>query len=321
MSMSAIAPPLDIPVRNRLGETADWYWRGYRIRYRCIRPTRPEPQTIPLLLIHGFGAASGHWRGNLEPLGRERAVYALDLLGFGESDQPFCRYGPRLWSELVHDFWRAHLSRPAVLVGNSLGSVVAMTTAARFPETSAGLIWINLPDVSLQLSDRQVQRQHRFRALSEPLLWLASHPLLIEPILRYARLPRRMQRWLRLAYHPECRDRVDPELVELLSQPAGRRDAGRALRAMTRFVSQVPPRWRARRLLAQLDRPTLLIWGDRDRLVPPQLARPCQHLHPNLQLELLPAMGHCPQDEAPERINPLVEDWVRRLEQSAGTLQ
>lgn len=317
--MIAIASAPDIPVGSSLGNTADWYWRGHRIRYRCCLPAQPHPEALPLLLLHGFGAASGHWRGNLEPLSRQRPVYALDLLGFGESDQPFCRYGPRLWSELVHDFWRSHLNRPAILIGNSLGSVVAMTTAARFPETITGLIWINLPDLSLRLSDRQLQRQHRWQRVSDRLLWLASHPLLIEPILRYARPPRRMQRWLKLAYHPERGDRVDPELVELLSQPAGRRDAGRALRAMTRFVNQVPPRWRARRLLSQLDLPTLLIWGERDRLVPVHLAQACSDLHRNLTLIRLPELGHCPQDEDPDCLNPLVEDWVSHLERQTGT--
>jgi len=69
-----------------------------------------------VVLIHGFGASSGHWRHNLPELGKHFSTYAIDLLGFGSSDKPCSQlrgetaragavaYGFDLWAEQVADF-------------------------------------------------------------------------------------------------------------------------------------------------------------------------------------------------------------------------
>ncbi|MFN4195824.1 MAG: alpha/beta fold hydrolase, partial [Thermosynechococcus sp.] len=60
-----------------------WHWQGYPILYR-----HQGMQGMPLLLIHGFGASSLHWRKNIPVLAAHHSVYAIDLLGFGGSAKP-----------------------------------------------------------------------------------------------------------------------------------------------------------------------------------------------------------------------------------------
>ena len=94
-----------------------------------------------VLLIHGFGANTNHWRFNQPVLAELLPTYAIDLLGFGRSDQPRARlkdesvsadavhYGFDLWGQQVADFCRQVIDRPVRLVGNSIGGVVALRAA------------------------------------------------------------------------------------------------------------------------------------------------------------------------------------------------
>ena len=111
-----------------------WNWNGFKI---CWSVTG-EDNEIPIIFLHGFGANRKHWRNNLEYFGKRNfASYSLDLIGFGDSDQPGIRQIGKLdneiWSNQVKDFI-AQVIRPknsgkVILIGNSLGSLVALTCA------------------------------------------------------------------------------------------------------------------------------------------------------------------------------------------------
>ena len=109
-----------------------------------------------VLLIHGFGANTNHWRFNQSVLAELLPTYAIDLLGFGRSDQPRARlkdepvsadavhYGFDLWGQQVADFCNAVVQRPVLLVGNSIGG--AALRAAQLRETAAvALCWSTAP--------------------------------------------------------------------------------------------------------------------------------------------------------------------------------
>ncbi len=102
--------------------------RGWQTRYTYIRPTQENRQTTPLVLLHGFGASIGHWRHNLEVLGEQHTVYALDMLGFGASEKAPVNYSIELWVEQVYDFWKAFIRQPVILIGNSNGSLYSSTS-------------------------------------------------------------------------------------------------------------------------------------------------------------------------------------------------
>ncbi|MEL7333814.1 MAG: alpha/beta fold hydrolase, partial [Cyanobacteria bacterium J06560_2] len=82
-SSSSTASPVAAPPQPYTGEKLTWDWRGYDIKYVAYG------EGPPIVLIHGFGASIGHWRKNIPVLAAAgHRVYALDLLGFGDSDKP-----------------------------------------------------------------------------------------------------------------------------------------------------------------------------------------------------------------------------------------
>ena len=128
-----------------------WNWNGFKI---CWSVTGEENE-IPIIFLHGFGASRKHWRNNLEYFAKKNfASYSLDLIGFGDSDQPGIRQIGKLnneiWCNQVKDFItqviRPKNSRKVILIGNSLGSLVALKCAVSLEDQIASVIASPLPD-------------------------------------------------------------------------------------------------------------------------------------------------------------------------------
>ena len=137
--------------QQRIGSQRDWVWRGWQTRYTYFRSVQTDNAlSTPVMLLHGFGTSIGHWRHNLEVLGQQHTVYALDMLGFGASRKACADYKIDLWVNQVYEFWQTFIRQPMVLVGNSIGSLVCLAAAAAHPEMVKGIVLINLPDLSLR---------------------------------------------------------------------------------------------------------------------------------------------------------------------------
>ena len=262
----------------------------------------------PLVLIHGFGAASGHWRHNAAELAAAGwCVYAIDLLGFGDSSQPghhrHRHLDNRLWARQLQGFLEEVVQAPAVLVGNSLGSLVALTCAVFFPRWVLGVVAAPLPDPSLLMPvARRRGRWRRTLKRHGVVVLCRLLPLeLLVPLI--ARTPL-LDLGLRSAYTTP--DAVDRELRRLVARPALR----------PRAATAAP-------LLERMQQPLLVLWGSEDRLVPPQVRHRLPAHKPDLELEVLAGLGHCLHDEQPEQFNRRLLAWLhqRRPAQSgqAGT--
>lgn len=265
-----------------------------------------------LVLIHGFGAASGHWRHNAAGLARAGwCVYAIDLLGFGASSQPGHHHRSpldnRLWARQLQAFLEEVVEAPAVLVGNSLGSLVALTCAVFFPAWVQAVVAAPLPDPTLLMPLRRRRPRWRRRLGRHGVVWLCRLlPLeLLVPLI--ARTP-----LLSLGLHSAYSDpqAVDGELRRLVAQPARRSGAARALRAMSIGMALRPRAATAAPLLERMEQPLLVLWGSEDRLVPVQISERLRVHKPDLQLNLLPRLGHCPHDERPALFNQTVLQWL-----------
>ncbi|MGB7440301.1 MAG: alpha/beta fold hydrolase, partial [Coleofasciculaceae cyanobacterium] len=172
--------------QQRVGSQRDWVWRGWQTRYTYFRaPLTTEKMATPVMLLHGFGASIGHWRNNLEAIGQYHTVYALDLLGFGASRKAEADYRINLWVDQIYDFWQTFVGQPIILVGNSIGSLVCLTAAARYPEMVKGLAMISLPDFA--------QREEAIPAFLRPIVstveGLVASPLLLKSIFYLVRRP------------------------------------------------------------------------------------------------------------------------------------
>ena len=275
-----------------------------------------EANAPALVLVHGFAAGSGHWRHNAAVLAAAGwRVYGIDLIGFGASSQPALRLDNRLWARQLQAFLEQVVQAPAVLVGHSLGGLVALSCAVFFPKLVRGVVAAPLPDPALMLASSNTSRPPRRRPWRRRLQrWLVTLlcrllPLeLLVPLIAHSPL---LDLGIQSAYSEAVIG--DRDLHRLIARPARRPGAVRALRAMSIAMALRPHGATAPALLQRLGLPLLLIWGQRDRLVPVQVAQQVRRLRPELPLTLLPGSGHCPHDEHADAFNAALLKWLGQL--------
>lgn len=295
--------------QERVGNQRDWVWQGWQTRYSYLRAKKnlASSEYPPIIFIHGFGASIEHWRHNLPVIAQKHTVYAIDLLGFGASRKADIDYSAALWTEQVHDFWQTFISTPVILVGNSIGSLVALNTTATYPEMVRGLVMISLPDVSV--------REDMLPPLMSPLVTaienLFASPFLIKSILKLVRRPNIIRKWAAIAY--PNKEAVTDELVEILSSPAYDQGSEQTLFRLSRSIRKASFAKSVRDLLPPIEVPMLLIWGLQDKMIPAKQARAIASLNTRLKLIELENAGHCPHDEYPEIFNLLLLDWLQSL--------
>lgn len=284
-----------------------WLWQGFSICYQTQGEAGPA-----VVLVHGFGASWGHWRQNIPVLAQSCRVFALDLLGFGGSAKPNPNhpgYTFETWGQQIVDFCREVVGSPAVLIGNSVGCIAAMQAAVLAPELVQSVALLNC---SLRLlHDRRRAQQPWFKQIGAPVL---QNLLSIQPLghsfFRLLAKPNTVRKILLQAYaNPAA---VTDELVEILMAPAADPGAADVFIAFTRYSQGPLPE----DLLAVLPCPALLVWGEADPWEPVALGRKLADFPAVQNFVALPGVGHCPQDEAPAQVNPILQDWIWQSQQA-----
>lgn len=300
---------------------SSWCWRGHHVAWTCS--TAPETDGPAAVLIHGFGASIGHWRHNLPALATHCQVYALDLLGFGGSDKPRSRlegeeeapgdvrYCFDLWAAQVADFVTTIVlsagPRDIHLIGNSIGGVVALTAARLLVERNLPPAQVVLIDCAQRtLDQKRVAELPPWERAGRPLLRaLVRERWLLAPLFRLLARPQVVRRVLGQAYPSGAN--LDEELVALLLRPA--RDPG-AVESFRGFVNLFDDHL-APDLMEDLPVPVRMLWGADDPWEDPAEAASWAKLLPCIrELRVLPGLGHCPHDEAPELVNPILLEWL-----------
>ena len=264
---------------------------------------REKTAPFAVLLIHGFGANTQHWRFNQPVLAELVPTYAIDLLGFGRSDQPRARlkdeaeqegsvhYGFDLWGQQVADFCREVIGRPVLLVGNSIGGVVALRAAQLLQDQCRGVVLIDC--AQRLMDDKQLATQPAWMAWIRPLLKaMVRHRWLSTVLFRNAARPGVIRSVLKQAY--PSGNNIDNALVELLYQPTQRDGAAEAFRGFINlFDDHLAPD-----LMNNLSAPVHLIWGEKDPWEPlAEAQRWANSLSCVQSITVIPGAGHCPHDE------------------------
>ncbi|NJK36980.1 MAG: alpha/beta fold hydrolase [Oscillatoriales cyanobacterium SM2_3_0] len=279
-----------------------WMWKGFSICYQQEGDTGPA-----VVLIHGFGASWGHWRKNIPVLATQCRVYALDLLGFGGSAKPVpdgtISYTFETWGEQIVDFCREIVGNPVFLVGNSIGCIAAMQAAVMAPDQVIELALINC---SLRLlHERKRAEIPWYRSFGAGIAQkVLSQRWISQLFFQQIATPRSVRKILQQAYRrPEA---VTDELVDMLLLPAKEPSAVDVFMAFTGYSQGPLPE----DLLPILSCPAILLWGTADPWEPIELGRAYGQFDTVKQFIPLEGAGHCPQDEAPELVNPILLEWI-----------
>lgn len=249
----------------------------------------------PIVFLHGRGHAATTWSRFLPPLAAQRRTVAIDLPGFGHSAaRPWTGGGPDAGLAFFVDPVDAALrdleiDRP-VLVGHSLGGLVALAIALRGRADPAALVLIDAMGLA-----RAVHARAR---------------------LYYRADPERLARWQRpLRLAAEALGGAPPSLPEalrreLLEVRGGRRDGARAFEAMCPLVGNAFHLDEA--ALARVAAPALLVWGARDEAFPLEVAERAARVMPDAVLHVVDG-GHSPHLERPAEVLATIQEFLVRL--------
>jgi pimeloyl-ACP methyl ester carboxylesterase len=263
---------------------------GLRIRY--LR-TGAGPH---LILLHGFGSSIYTWQDVIPDLSRDHDVVALDLPGFGASDQPPDLAFGRLPRSVLGLMDALGIPR-AILVGNSLGGATAVGVTLGHPERVEKLVLVDSAGYNLAAGDRPF------------FVRLAGSPA--GPLLE--RLPLRrflVRRALRQVFHDE--GLVSPERVEEYLAPIARPGALASLRSLNASGTDLAASFADR--IRDVSVPTLIVWGREDRWIPLEQGRRFEAAIRGSRLVVIPECGHMPQEERPAELLATVRPFLAAAE-------
>ena len=295
--------------------TRAWDWRGHRVSYERVAAANADDARPPLCIVHGFGACARHFHSLTTALARQGyTIFVPDLLGFGASAKPPLSYTPTLWAEQVTAFLDEVVQSPAVLLGNSIGSQVAVIVASTAPERVAGLALLN---VAGGMNQKNLYGDDPTLAALAPVFGVVEWLLRTPPIARFLFNAFRSKGNVRQILEQQVYkrpQRVSDELVETLYAPSS--DEGALAVFVQVFVGDPGPR--PEPLAAALDVPIKVIWGELDAWTPVNgtVARAFRQLaesKPHVEFNTIPNCGHVPYDDAPEDVVALLLPWLARL--------
>jgi pimeloyl-ACP methyl ester carboxylesterase len=260
----------------------------------------------PVVLLHGFPEFWYSWRHQLAALAAAGFLaVAPDQRGYNESAKPphLRDYRLHLLVEDIAGLIAELGHQRAAVVGHDWGGGIAWALAMRHPERVERLAILNAPHPAAFA-----------RELRNPAQWLRSWyigffqvPWLPECLLsagNFALMERAFRR------QPTSADAFRPEDIRLYKQALSRRGALTAAlnyyRALVRYPTE-------RRGIRRITAPTLLIWGERDPYLGIGMTQGLERWVPQVRVERLAGVSHWVQNDAPQRVNELLIDFLRPM--------
>ncbi|MCX5934662.1 MAG: alpha/beta fold hydrolase [Pseudanabaena sp. LacPavin_0818_WC45_MAG_42_6] len=278
-----------------------WLWREQKIYF--VKAGN-NPQRPPLLLVHGFGASTDHWRKNISELSQDFEVYAIDLLGFGRSQKPAWQYSGNLWRDQLHDFITEKIQRPTVIAGNSLGGYSSLCVAADYPQSVAGVILLNSAGPFTDTNPLGAKKVNPIqKAIAPALQTVLRQPWANQLLFTFVRQKSRIRSTLKKVYLDQSA--VTDQLVEDIYRPSCDQGAAQVFAS----VFSTPQGKKVDELLGTMTCPLMTIWGEGDPWMNSRArSAKFREFYPSLTEHYINA-GHCPHDESPQIVNKLIRDW------------
>jgi len=263
----------------------------FRVRYLTVGAIES-----PVILLHGLGASSDIWMHNIEALALQYRVYAPDLAGFGKSERPETPLTPYAYTQFLYDFMNALGIGKASLVASSFGGAIALLTAVMYPEKVERLVVVGSAGFGREIA-------WTLRAMSLPL---------IGEILTYPSRQGVRAFFRQAVYNPAV---ITSSFVNLyygyFASPGFREYLLKLVRMMVDIHGVKaelvgPAVWNLR----DITQPTLILWGDRDRIIPVELAYFAKKRIRGSELHIFKDCGHIPFYERPEEFNKLTREFL-----------
>lgn len=286
-------------------------WQGRKINYR---EDGPHEGTLPVLIIHGFGASINHWRNNIPAIvesGQFR-VYTIDLIGFGGSEKASPKeveYGIPLWKDLVVEFINAQDHEEKwCLIGNSIGSLTALAAASELGEERVRAVALmNCAGglTSFRYSELNPLQAVLLRIFNTVLFNRFTGPYLFENFRKQTNIAKVLEQ----VYIDK--KAISEDLLEILCEPS--MDEG-ACDVFLAILNAEPGPTPEELLLKMTWCPMLVLWGESDPWTPlrqgihPGIRFP--DYHPGIDLQVIPNAGHCIHDECPEKVNKILVPFL-----------
>jgi len=249
-----------------------------------------------VILIHGLGASADIWRYNVEALAEQHRVYVPDVIGFGRSDKPGPSFSPFDYTRFLDDFLNILRIEGASLIGQSLGGAIALHYALQFPQKVRKLVLVDSAGLGKEVI-------WTLRLMSIPLVGeLVSYP---------------SRKGVELFFKFAVRDPalVTKDFVDLYYNFFSRPGFQKFLLKIVRSIINVAGAREEvlaplRNNLSKITQPTLIIWGERDRVLPLKHAYRGKEKLPQAELKIIEGCGHIPFFERPEEFNKLVLEFL-----------
>jgi pimeloyl-ACP methyl ester carboxylesterase len=254
-----------------------------------------------LVLIHGITSNSATWDRVLPKLAKRYTVLAPDLLGHGRSDKLRGDYSVGAHANMIRDLLDALGYRRATFVGHSLGGGVAMQLAYQYPERVDRMVLVAPGgfgrEVSALLKAASVPGSGRVLALAAWRPFVQAGTLLTQLLSR-------------VGLHGNTDLEEVGRAFALLSEPAARSAFIHTLRSVVDHSGQRVSA--VERMEATQSVPSLIVWGERDRIVPLRHGQQLHELIPNTYLAVFKRTGHFPHRDDPARFVRVIDEFLAR---------
>jgi pimeloyl-ACP methyl ester carboxylesterase len=271
---------------------------GHSVGYRRMGPTQPTDSTQTILLIHGLAGSSKTWDAVMPVLAEQFDVIAPDLLGHGESSKPTGDYSLGAFASGLRDFL-AVLDVPSVtIVGHSFGGGVAMQLAYQHPHVLDRLVLVGSGGLGREVS-------WLLRLLSLPGFEYVMPLGFPKPVVELGTSVGQF------AGRRGFRSKRLGEMWRAYSSLAGAPNRSAFVRTMRGVIEPSGQTVNATdRLYLAARVPTLIVWGERDGIIPVEHARAAHIEIERSRLEIMEGLGHFPHVEDPERFAEVLIDFL-----------
>ena len=259
-----------------------------------------------MILIHGMAGSSTTWDPVLDLLAQRATVIAVDLPGHGGSANPGGDYSLGAHASCVRDLMVALGIERATFVGHSFGGGVAMQAAYQFPDRCERLVLVNSGGLGAEVAGFM-------RALSLPGAELVLSIGCSDRVMRTGAAVARAFRKVGLQPSPSAS--AIAQHYASLASPSARTTLLRTLRGVVDVTGQRVSALDRLELAALI--PSLIVWGERDRIIPVQHAREAHAAIPGSSLRIIEGAGHFPHHDDPAGVADALIGFVERTAPAA----